>query len=99
MSFHNKNEMLLAENRWKAVAILWILLFHCRFDIPIIRESAIWGYGGVDIFFFTSGIGCYYSLRKDKGIWRFILKRIRKIIPIYYIVVTIWFFLLAGLLH
>ena len=48
------------------------------------------GFGGVDIFMFASGIGCYYSLEKDDDCFNFIKRRIMRIIPTYWIFLIVW---------
>ena len=48
------------------------------------------GAGGVDIFVFASGLGCYHSLKKDPDTLIFIKKRLIKIVPAYYLCVTPW---------
>ena len=52
---------------WMGVAIIFIVFFHSEmtFDNIIVETIREFGYGGVDIFQFVSGIGCYYSLQKD----------------------------------
>lgn len=48
------------------------------------------GAGGVDIFVFASGLGCYHSLKKNPDTLIFIKKRLIKIVPAYYLCVTPW---------
>lgn len=48
------------------------------------------GAGGVDIFVFASGLGCYYSLKKNPDTLTFLKKRLIKIVPAYYLCVTPW---------
>ena len=67
------------------IAMLSIMLFH---------QSWIWGWNpffaffhffgnwGVDIFFFVSGFGLYYSLNKDDNIVSFYKRRILRMLPI-----------------
>ncbi len=76
----SKNRALLM-----GIAILSIMLFH---------QSWIWGYNpvfaffhfygnwGVDMFFFLSGFGLYYSLKKDERVIPFYKRRFLRIIPI-----------------
>lgn len=69
-------------------AALWVLLYH---SIPynLIFPFNI-GYHGIDLFLLVSGLGLYYSQKKNKtNYWSFIKKRLLKIVPLYLIVVVI----------
>jgi len=77
---------------WMGVAILWIIWFHSALVLPgelcvFLKEI---GYGGVDIFIFASGIGCYYSLARDRDSLRFLKRRFLRIIPTYWCFIVIW---------
>lgn len=54
------------------------------------KNIALLGYGGVDIFLFSSGIGCYYSFMKEEDILDFIKRRFWKIIPTYWSFIIVW---------
>lgn len=80
------------------VAALWIVLFHYTdmskaraASVPklsFIYETLQMGNIGVDIFFFLSGVGLYYSFVKDHRVLRFYYKRIvRVMIP--YLLLTL----------
>lgn len=72
-------------------AIIWIMLYHFTLKTPIIQQISGYGYGGVDIFMFLSGLGLYYSLsKKNFSLSVFLKKRISRIFPAYFIV---WFIL------
>lgn len=75
---------------WMGLAILWIILFHSKFDLLIINDLRRIGYGGVDIFFFASGIGCYHSLIKNSNNFHFMKRRVLRILPTYYVFLFIW---------
>lgn len=84
---------------WMGLAILWVMLFHSglRFSgsIPdvlnmIVVKAKTFGYGGVDIFMFASGIGCFYSLSADNDIIEFIKRRAVRILPTYEIFILVW---------
>lgn len=77
---------------WMALAIISIILFHSELgrDILGIKWMTIFGYGGVDFFFFSSGIGCYYSYMSDENCLEFIKRRIIRIMPTYLIFITVW---------
>ena len=54
-------------NVWMALAALWILYYHVSlptFGCALLHTAKNYGYGGVDIFVFASGLGCYHSLTK-----------------------------------
>ena len=75
-----------------ALATVWIVYFHSSFTPPneflnFIKSCSA---GGVDIFVFASGLGCYYSLKANPDTLAFIKKRFIKILPAYYICVTPW---------
>lgn len=74
------------------VSILFIMLFHSRTltnlnysSIPILNFISQISYGGVDVFFFLSGFGLYYSSLKKESIGQFYLKRFIRIYPAYII--------------
>ena len=48
------------------------------------------GYGGVDMFFFISGLGLYYSWKKNNDLKSFYQKRLIRIIPSFWIVVLLF---------
>ena len=77
---------------WMCAAIVWTIFFHGNFQVTKESLSIIkWiGYGGVDLFIFASGIGCYYSLEKDDDVFNFIKRRIVRIIPTYWIFMIGW---------
>lgn len=72
--------------------MLLIMIYHSRFDTVSVIYSKIqkYGYSGVDVFLFASGIGCYYSLEKDPDILRFLLRRFRKLGPPYLCFAVLW---------
>lgn len=77
---------------WMGIAILWIILFHSTLEISnrilgMIREI---GYGGVDIFVFSAGVGGYYSYTKDRDELSYFKRRVFRIMPIYLIFMLIW---------
>lgn len=76
---------------WMGFAILWVMLYHSDINLAWLADWKFFGYGGVDIFFFASGLGCYYSLQKQPDPVVFLGKRAKRILPPYYIVLTAWF--------
>ena len=84
---------------WMAFAILWVILFHSMVKIPNSTLDFIKsiGYGGVDIFIFASGLGCYYSLSKDSDPNRFLKRRFDKLMPTFWCFLTV--FIIYKKLH
>lgn len=80
---------------WMALAIIWVVIFHTTMIIPnsIVKFIKQIGYGGVDIFIFASGLGCYYSLNKNSDINEFLKRRFKKLMP------TFWIFLVVFILY
>ena len=74
-----------------ALAIIGVLFSHLNADFgwfPLNRLAAL-GYGGVDIFFFLSGFGLFYSYRHDPSPLRFYRKRLGRIFPAFIVVILI----------
>lgn len=71
------------------MAILWIMLFHTdkifSFPLPIklLQQS---GNYGVDIFFFVSAYGLYYSMKKKIKLKDWFIRRIKRIYPTFLLV-------------
>lgn len=79
------NQLLRYRNVWLGTAMAWIMLAHSGFGHPsaVFAYLKLWGYGGVDICLFASGLGCYFSLEKDPDILRFQKRRLRRLAPAY----------------
>lgn len=77
---------------WMALAIFWVVFFHAelKFENSLMNYIKLIGYGGVDIFVFASGMGCYFSLLKNENTFLFLKKRCKKILPMYWIVLIPW---------
>ncbi len=78
-------------NVWMGFAIIWIIFYHSEL---VVENRLLWmvknvGYCGVDLFFFASGVGCFYSYLKTPDPWTFLKKRIRRIIPTYWVFLTV----------
>ena len=68
-------------------SILWIMMLHFRFtQIVPLGFVAQYGFAGVEIFMFVSGLGLYYSLDKDNRLFPFYRKRLLRIFPTYYMI-------------
>ena len=70
-------------------AIFWVVLFHSGITVPYLKEFTSLGYGGVDIFFFLSGYGLFFSSVKNESVLGFYKKRFIRVFPTYMIVVFI----------
>lgn len=68
-----------------AAAIVMILLYHTKGAWPEIalKKAAGYFYGGVDLFFFASGIGCFFSYDRDRDAAAFLHRRAERILPVY----------------
>ena len=79
-------------NLWIGLAMLWIVFFHGSLEIA--SEALVlfknFGYGGVDICLFASGIGCYFSLEKDPDILGFLNRRVKRLGPTYLCFMIPW---------
>jgi peptidoglycan/LPS O-acetylase OafA/YrhL len=75
-----------------AAAIILVILFHAEFEVgfPGFGPLSKYGHYGVDIFFFASGVGCWFSLSKDDDPSGFLLRRIRRIVPTYLVLLVFW---------
>lgn len=71
-------------NEIKGIAILWVVFFHARLGLDgLLYQVQRIGYGGVDIFFFMSGFGLFYSLEKDADLGRYLIRRGERLLPSY----------------
>lgn len=80
------------------LSIIWIILFHLVgiIDMPNpFRSFQAIGYLGVDIFFFVSAYGLYYSMGKNPDISLWYKKRIIRICPAF-LIVTLFFNVVRG---
>lgn len=71
------------------VAILCIMVFHTTdiFVVPIFMASIQkTGYLGVDIFFFVSSYGLYYSMQKTTSLKEWYLRRLKRILPTFWLI-------------
>ena len=85
-------KMLRFRNLWVGIAMLWIVFFHSSLELS--SENLLlfksFGYGGVDICLFASGIGCYFSLEKDPDILGFLKRRVKRLGPTYLCFIIPW---------
>lgn len=72
-------------NSIMGIAILWIMMYHMPYLNSIagslIGSAILIGFCGVDIFFFLSSFGIYYSFQKQQTLKSFYKKRILRILP------------------
>ena len=75
-----------------AAAIMMILLYHTKGAWPEIalKKAAAFFYGGVDVFFFCSGIGCFFSYCGDRDPAAFLRRRAARILPVYLPFILVW---------
>lgn len=83
-------DLLRYRQVWLGVAVIWIILFHCPLDLGPLHFLQEFGYGGVDICIFASGIGCFYSLSSDSDVFHFMKRRIKRLAPTYVIFIIAW---------
>lgn len=77
---------LLSKHRKElmTIAMLWIAIYHSSFPINsklISFALSKCGYGGVDLFLFLSSFGLYYAYKNYQGYWKFIRRRLLRILP------------------
>ena len=73
-------------------AIVLILLNHMKASWPEspAKIAASFFYGGVDLFFFLSGVGCFFSWRRDRDPAAFLRRRALRILPSYLPLILVW---------
>ena len=84
-----KKEIIKYRNCWMGFSILWVMFTHSHFGMPnafltFIKDI---GFISVDGFLFASGLGCYYSLKKNDDLLSFLKRRFEKLAPAYYLVI------------
>ena len=90
MTFINLDNIQKGRNAFMGLAILWVILFHYSEKLsntlisPVIEK----GFLGVDIFLLLSSFGLCFSLKRDNNYVNFIKRRVKRIIPTWWIVYT-----------
>lgn len=87
------------------IAILGVVMYHVRTNsvcpagvlAGFLDDMAGMGYGGCDIFFFLSGFGIAWSLKKDPCYHRYLGRRAKKLFPAYYPFIVVFIFSLTQL--
>lgn len=89
MSYQN---IIRHRSVWMGIAMIWIVAFHMPLQAPgeLLQFIRKIGYGGVDLCLFASGVGCYYSLKKDPDPGRFMGRRLWRLGPVYLIFLLFW---------
>lgn len=75
------------------LAILWVMLFHAynaSFSLAVLNGVKAFGYLGVDIFIFLSGMRLQFSLSKGRKLGEYLLRRAFRILPAYWLVVGLY---------
>lgn len=86
--------ILLYRSHIMAIAALWILGSHCYYlglwnDLSWFKPLLAYGWAGVDVFLFLSGIGIGFSLSKRPSATNFFSKRFNRIFPTFFIAIAI----------
>lgn len=70
---------------WMALGILWVVFFHTNLssEYQFFNDFRLYGYGGVDVLLFASGMGCYYSYSKTENPYDFIKRRAIRLLPFF----------------
>ena len=91
------DRLLSKRNVWMGLAIAWIVYYHSGLNSSFIpfRALKMAGYGGVDIFIFASGLGCWYSLHRSAALLPFLKRRALRLLPIYYAALPFWLLAMA----
>ncbi len=83
-------ELLPYRQSWLGFATLLVLLFHLPVKIPGLWYLQTFGYGGVDICLFASGVGCFYSLCGNGDVGAFLRRRLKRIAPGCILTIGFW---------
>lgn len=83
-------DLLRYRQAWLGVGLLWIILSHLPINCVLLSYITSIGYGGVDICFFASGIGCFYSLSSEPNALSFMKRRLKRLVPTYLIFIIVW---------
>lgn len=86
------SDILKYRSAWLGFAMLWIVWCHLGIYFnfyPIAFVKNI-GYGGVDICLLASGMGCYFSLRKDPSLLGFYRRRVARLFPTWLCFIVAW---------
>ena len=78
-------------------AIVMVFLYHSKGLWPEspVKTVASFFYGAVDIFFFASGVGCWFSYTDRRSTADWFRRRARRILPVYLPFILVWLLLMA----
>lgn len=84
------NDLSVYRTALMGVAMIMVYLFHSIRDFAplIIQKICVKGYVGVDVFLFLSSMGLGFSLHKNRNIYAFYRRRLFRIFPTYWFVMT-----------
>lgn len=88
MNFINLRNIQKGRTAFMGLAILWVIAFHYSF---LQSEISKIGYLGVDIFILLSSFGLCFSLNRNNNYKDFIIRRLKRIIPTWWMLITIMF--------
>ncbi len=69
----------------RAVAALMVVLYHARMPHYPLWNGYAFGTLGVDLFFVISGFVIYWVTRRETSFWRYLLRRLIRVVPLYWI--------------
>ena len=79
-------------------AILWVISFHYQFlDSTPIGAFTQKGFLGVDMFIALSAFGLCFSLSKESNYIKFLKKRVLRIVPTWWLLITVMLLLAVVL--
>ena len=93
----------IQENRIKeldalrGIAALMVVLFHFTMGRPAANLGFKYGTTGVDLFFIISGFVIFMTLTKVKGSLDFVINRVSRLYPAYWVCVTFTFLLISAI--
>ncbi|MCR5576683.1 MAG: acyltransferase [Oscillospiraceae bacterium] len=77
---------------YMAIAIAEVVTYHIKGSFPDtpLKTALFLFVGSVDTFFFVSGIGCFFSWRRDRDPAAFLRRRALRILPSYVPFILFW---------
>ena len=78
------------------LAMIWVVMYHYHLETFPLDKLSRYGFTGVDIFLFLSGMGLYFSMHKNPDVLNFYKRRLLRIFPTYIILGAVATFLLYG---
>lgn len=86
---------ILSIQYMRGIAAILVVFFHFRFmlnnryEIKNLGDIFAFGGFGVDLFFMISGFIICYSTQRESSVFNFIIKRIFRIIPVYWFALVV----------